>query len=91
MKVAGIAIDANHAARCTVERRYRSCLHLLIKINQSNYQGTGKPGNLPSFNHDLLMNILWKSGTLALERIVIHSIQEGTFYAITHCQESERD
>jgi len=56
---------------------------VLIYINHQAKQLSGhwKTRNLPTLTHDLLVNIL-EVWDMALERIVIHSIQEGTILCV---------
>ncbi len=85
MRVAGIAIDAVNRSPIVLLKDGTDRRALPIYINQD--QAKAIIGALENhkpprpLTHDLLANILevWE---MTLERIVIHSIQDGTFYAI---------
>jgi bifunctional DNase/RNase len=92
MKVAGIAIDAANRSPIVLLKDGTDRRALPIYINQD--QAKAIIGALENqkpprpLTHDLLVNIL-EVWDIALERIVIHSIQEGTFYAILTVRQGE--
>lgn len=92
MKVAGIAIDAANRSPIVLLKDGKDRRALPIYINQD--QAKAIIGALENqkpprpLTHDLLVNIL-EVWDMKLERIVIHSIQEGTFYAILTVSQGE--
>ncbi len=92
MKVAGIAIDAANRSPIVLLKDGTDRRALPIYINQD--QAKAIIGALENqkpprpLTHDLLVNIL-EVWDMVVERIVIHSIQEGTFYAILTVRQGE--
>ena len=92
MKVAGIAIDAINRSPIVLLKDGTDRRALPIYINQD--QAKAIIGALENhkpprpLTHDLLANIL-EVWDMALERVVIHSIQDGTFYAILTVRQGE--
>lgn len=92
MKVAGIAIDATNRSPIVLLKDGTDRRALPIYINQD--QAKAIIGALENhkpprpLTHDLLTNIL-EVWDMALERVVIHSIQDGTFYAILTVRQGE--
>lgn len=92
MKVAGIAIDATNRSPIVLLKDGTDRRALPIYINQD--QAKAIIGALENhkpprpLTHDLLANIL-EVWDMALERVVIHSIQDGTFYAILTVRQGE--
>ena len=92
MKVAGIAIDAVNRSPIVLLKDGQDRRALPIYINQD--QAKAIIGALENqkpprpLTHDLMVNIL-EVWDMALERIVIHSIQDGTFYAILSVRQGE--
>lgn len=92
MRVAGIAIDAVNRSPIVLLKDGTDRRALPIYINQD--QAKAIIGALENhkpprpLTHDLLTNILevWE---MTLERVVIHSIQDGTFYAILTVRQGE--
>ncbi len=92
MKVAGIAIDAVNRSPIVLLKDGTDRRALPIYINQD--QAKAIIGALENhkpprpLTHDLLTNILevWE---MTLERVVIHSIQDGTFYAVLTVSQGE--
>ncbi len=92
MKVAGIAIDAVNRSPIVLLKDSTDRRALPIYINQD--QAKAIIGALENqkpprpLTHDLIVNMLgvWD---MSLERVVIHSIQEGTFYAILSVRHGE--
>ena len=92
MKVAGIALDAATRSpivllRDTAERRqlpiYIGQDQARAIINALENQAPPRP-----LTHDLLVNVL-DEWSLDLERVVIHSLQDNTFYAILTMRNGE--
>lgn len=92
MKVAGIAIDALHRSPIVLLKDGTERRALPIYINQDQAKAimaaleNQKPPR--PLTHDLMVNIL-EVWDMTLERIVIHSIQDGTFYAILTVRQGE--
>lgn len=92
MKVAGIAIDAVNRSPIVLLKDGTDRRALPIYINQD--QAKAIIGALENqkpprpLTHDLLVNIL-QAWDMTLERVVIHSIQDGTFYAILNVSQGE--
>lgn len=92
MRVAGIAIDAVNRSPIVLLKDGTDRRALPIYINQD--QAKAIIGALENhkpprpLTHDLLTNILevWE---MTLERVVIHSIQDGTFYAVLTVSQGE--
>ena len=92
MKVAGIALDA--ATRIPIvllrDSTERRALPIWIGQNEARAILTALE-NQPSprpLTHDLLVNFIEEWG-ITLERIVIHSLQDNTFYAILTTRQGE--
>ena len=92
MKVAGIAIDAANRSPIVLLKDSTDRRALPIYINQD--QAKAIIGALENqkpprpLTHDLIVNTL-EAWNMVLERVVIHSIQEGTFYAILTVRQGE--
>jgi len=92
MKVAGIALDAVNRSPIVLLKDGTDRRALPIYINQD--QAKAIIGALENqrpprpLTHDLIVNIL-EAWEMTLERIVIHSIQDGTFYAILTVRQGE--
>lgn len=92
MKVAGIAIDAVNRSPIVLLKDGTDRRALPIYINQD--QAKAIIGALENqkpprpLTHDLIVNIL-EGWDMVLERVVIHSIQDGTFYAILNVSQGE--
>lgn len=92
MKVAGIAIDAVNRSPIVLLKDGTDRRALPIYINQD--QAKAIIGALENqkpprpLTHDLIVNIL-QGWDMILERVVIHSIQDGTFYAILNVRQGE--
>ncbi len=92
MKVAGIAIDAGTRSPIVLLKDSTDRRALPIYINQD--QARAIIGALENqkpprpLTHDLLVNILQVWG-MTLERVIIHSIQDATFYAILSVRQGE--
>ncbi len=92
MKVAGIAIDAVNRSPIVLLKDGTDRRALPIYINQD--QAKAIIGALENqkpprpLTHDLIVNIL-QGWDIILERVVIHSIQDGTFYAILNVRQGE--
>jgi hypothetical protein len=92
MKVAGIAIDAVNRSPIVLLKDGTDRRALPIYINQD--QAKAIIGALENqkpprpLTHDLIVNIL-EAWDMILERVVIHSIQDGTFYAILNVRQGE--
>ncbi len=92
MKVAGIAIDAVNRSPIVLLKDGTDRRALPIYINQD--QAKAIIGALENqkpprpLTHDLIVNIL-QAWDMTLERVVIHSIQDGTFYAILNVRQGE--
>lgn len=93
MKVAGIALDAATRnpiviLRDGIERR---ALPIFIGQDQAKAIISVLEGQRPPrpLTHDLMVNILEAMGG-TLERIIIHSLQDNTFYAVLVVNEGEQ-
>jgi bifunctional DNase/RNase len=92
MKVAGIALDAVNRSPIVLLKDGTDRRALPIYINQD--QAKAIIGALENqkpprpLTHDLIVNIL-EAWEMTLERIVIHSIQDNTFYAILTVRQGE--
>ena len=92
MKVAGIAIDAASRSPIVLLKDATDRRALPIYINQD--QAKAIIGALENqtpprpLTHDLIVNIL-EAWNLTLDRVVIHSIQHSTFYAVLSVQQGE--
>ena len=92
MKVAGIALDAATRSPIVLLRDATERRALPIYIGQeqakaiiSSLEGRKPPRPL---THDLMVNFL-EAWNLTLERIVIHSLQDNTFYAVLIVRQGE--
>jgi uncharacterized protein len=92
MKVAGIALDATTRSpivllRDSTERRqlpiYIGQDQAKAIINALENQAPPRP-----LTHDLLVNLL-EAWDMTLERVVIHSLQDNTFYAVLTVRQGE--
>ncbi len=92
MKLAGIALDAATRSpivllRDTADRRqlpiYIGQDQARAIINALDNQSPPRP-----LTHDLIVNLL-EEWDMALERVVIHSLQDNTFYAILTLRQGE--
>jgi len=92
MRVAGIAIDAVNRSPIVLLKDGTERRALPIYINQDQAKAiisaleNQKPPR--PLTHDLMANTLEIWG-MVLERIVIHSIQDGTFYAVMTIRQGE--
>ena len=92
MKVAGIALDAATRSPIVLLRDAGERRQLPIYIGQD--QARAIIGALENqtpprpLTHDLIVNIL-EDWDMTLERIVIHSLQDNTFYAILTVRQGE--
>lgn len=92
MRVAGIAIDAVNRSPIVLLKDGTERRALPIYINQDQAKAiisaleNQKPPR--PLTHDLMANTLEVWG-MVLERIVIHSIQDGTFYAVMTIRQGE--
>ncbi|MBW4659843.1 MAG: bifunctional nuclease family protein [Drouetiella hepatica Uher 2000/2452] len=92
MKVAGIALDAVSRSPIVLLRDATERRQLPIYIGQdqaraiiSALENQAPPRPL---THDLMVNLL-NEWDMVLERIVIHSLQDNTFYAILQLRQGE--
>ena len=92
MKVAGIALDAVNRSPIVLLKDGTERRALPIYINQD--QAKAIIGALENqkpprpLTHDLIVNVLETWG-MSLEKVIIHSIQDGTFYAILVVHQGE--
>lgn len=92
MKVAGIALEAVNRTPIVLLKDTKERRALPIYINQE--QAKAIIGALENqkpprpLTHDLIVNML-EAWNMTVERIVIHSIQEATFYAILTVRQGE--
>jgi hypothetical protein len=92
MKVAGIALDAVNRSPIVLLKDGKERRALPIYINQD--QAKAIIGALENqkpprpLTHDLIVNLLEVWG-MTLEKVVIHSIQDGTFYAVLCVRQGE--
>jgi uncharacterized protein len=92
MKVAGIALDAATRSPIVLLRDSGERRQLPIYIGQD--QARAIIGALENqtpprpLTHDLIVNIL-EDWNMALERVVIHSLQDNTFYAVLTVRQGE--
>ncbi len=84
MKVAGIALDAVTRSPIVILRDFteRRALPIYIGNDQAKAIISAIENQVPPrpLTHDLLVNIL-DAWDMTLERVVIHSLQDNTFYA----------
>lgn len=92
MKVAGIALDAATRSpivllRDTIDRR---ALPIYIGQDQARSIISALENQKPPrpLTHDLMANIL-EEWTLALDKVIIHSLQDNTFYAVMTFRQGE--
>jgi hypothetical protein len=92
MKVAGIALDAVSRSPIVLLRDASERRQLPIYIGQdqaraiiSVLEGQAPPRPL---THDLMVNLMDEWG-MVLEKIIIHSLQDNTFYAILQVKQGE--
>jgi len=85
MKVAGIAIDAVTRSPIVLlkDASERRALPIYIGQDQAKAIISAMERQAPPrpLTHDLLVNIL-ESWSMTLERVIIHSLQDNTFYAL---------
>lgn len=92
MKVAGIALDAVSRSPIVLLRDASERRQLPIFIGQD--QARAIIGVLENqvpprpLTHDLMVNLM-EGWDMVLERVVIHSLQENTFYAILQVRQGE--
>jgi bifunctional DNase/RNase len=92
MKVAGIALDAVSRSPIVLLRDASERRQLPIYIGQdqaraiiSALEGQAPPRPL---THDLMVNLM-EEWDMVLERVVIHSLQDNTFYAVLLIRQGE--
>lgn len=92
MKVAGIALDAATRSPIVLLRdaTERRALPIYIGQEQAKAIISALEGHKPPrpLTHDLMVNFL-EAWSLTLERIVIHSLQDNTFYAVLIVRQGE--
>ena len=92
MKVAGIALDAATRSPIVLLRdaTERRALPIYIGQEQAKAIISSLEGHKPPrpLTHDLMVNFL-EAWNLTLERIVIHSLQDNTFYAVLIVRQGE--
>lgn len=92
MQVAGIALDASSRSPIVLLRDASSRRQLPIYIGQDQAKAIinalEKQAPPRPLTHDLLVNII-EEWDMTLERIVIHSLQDNTFYAILTLRQGE--
>jgi uncharacterized protein len=92
MKVAGIALDATTRSPIVLLRDATDRRQLPIYIGQDQAKAiiNALENQAPPrpLTHDLLVNIL-EEWDVALERVVIHSLQDNTFYAVLTLRQGE--
>ncbi|HEY9648289.1 MAG TPA: bifunctional nuclease family protein [Chroococcidiopsis sp.] len=92
MKVAGIALDAATKSPIVLLRdgSERRQLPIYIGPDQAKAIMAALEGQVPPrpLTHDLIVNILEDWG-MTLERVVIHSLQDSTFYAVLTVKQGE--
>jgi hypothetical protein len=92
MKVAGIALDAVNRSPIVLLKDGTERRALPIYINQD--QAKAIIGALENqkpprpLTHDLIVNVL-ETWNITIEKVIIHSIQEGTFYAVLNVRQGE--
>ncbi len=93
MKVAGIALDAISRSPVVLLRDTADRRALPIYIGQEQARSIiGALENQPAprpMTHDLFVDLM-EAWDMALERIVIHSLQDNTFYALLTLSQGER-
>ena len=92
MKVAGIALDALNRSPIVLlkDATDRRALPIYINHDQAKAIIAALENQKPPrpLTHDLLVNIL-EAWEMTLERVIIHSIQDATFYAILSVRHGE--
>lgn len=92
MKVAGIALDAvsRHPIVLLRDASERRQLPIFIGQDQARAIISALENQVPPrpLTHDLMANIL-EEWDMVLERIVIHSLQDNTFYAVLMVRQGE--
>lgn len=92
MKVAGIALDAvsRHPIVLLRDATERRQLPIFIGQDQARAIISALENQTPPrpLTHDLMVNIMEEWG-MVLERIVIHSLQDNTFYAVLMVRQGE--
>jgi bifunctional DNase/RNase len=92
MKVAGIALDAITRSPIVLlkDSSDRRALPIFIGQEQAHAIMRGLETQKPPrpLTHDLLVNIL-TTWNMTLERVIIHSLQKDTFYAVLILQQGE--
>jgi uncharacterized protein len=92
MKVAGIALDAVSRSPIVLLRDAAERRQLPIFIGQEQARNiiSALENQVPPrpLTHDLLVNLL-EEWNMVLERVVIHSLQDNTFYAILQVRQGE--
>lgn len=92
MKVAGIALDAATRSPIVLLRDVTERRQLPIYIGQDQARAiiNALENQAPPrpLTHDLMVNLL-EEWNLVLERVVIHSLQDNTFYAILTVRQGE--
>ncbi|WAL60348.1 bifunctional nuclease family protein [Thermocoleostomius sinensis] len=92
MKVAGIALDAVSRSPIVLLRDAAERRQLPIFIGQEQARAiiSALENQVPPrpLTHDLLVNLL-EEWNMVLERIIIHSLQDNTFYAILQVRQGE--
>jgi uncharacterized protein len=92
MKVAGIALDAVSRSPIVLLRDASERRQLPIFIGQDQARAiiSALENQVPPrpLTHDLMVNLL-EEWQMVLERVVIHSLQDNTFYAILQVRQGE--
>lgn len=92
MKVAGIALDAvsRHPIVLLRDASERRQLPIFIGQDQARAIISALENQIPPrpLTHDLMVNLL-EEWDMVLERIVIHSLQDNTFYAVLMVRQGE--
>lgn len=92
MKVAGIALDAatRHPIVLLRDASERRALPIYIGQDQARAIINALENQVPPrpLTHDLMVN-LFEEWEMTLERVVIHSLQDNTFYAILMIRQGE--
>lgn len=92
MKVAGIALDAVTRSPIVLlkDSTDRRALPIYIGQDQAKSIISALEGQTPPrpLTHDLMVNMLEVWG-MTLERVIIHSLQDNTFYAILSVKQGE--
>lgn len=92
MKVAGIALDAVTRSPIVLlkDASERRALPIYIGQDQSKAIISALEKQTPPrpLTHDLIVNLL-EACNLTLERVIIHSLQDNTFYAILSVRQGE--